>query len=219
VKQAPALGRVRLALAAKQARRLARRQRDVEAVERDREAPADGLDHRLLARPALEETAGARGHGQRVQCGAFGRREEAPRDILRHRHHQLDVDADIARPRHGEGRHIARMAEIEEQRGAVVVERGLALSAITEPDLIGAAFPIVREDAPQARPGRDEAAPMLLEHEVARADYLVLAQDLRETRGGIVLDRKRPGPQIDRLVIHRPCPAPTAQPPSRRGNA
>src|SRR5512139_1726652 len=72
--------------------RLARGQRDIEGVERSRQAVAPGLDEGLLARPAAEERAPSLLARQTKELPLLARREVAPRDVLRVRHRALALD-------------------------------------------------------------------------------------------------------------------------------
>lgn len=123
-----------------QGRRFARKQRDPEAVERELEAVAMGLDVGLFAGPATEEGGVALFGDKAEPVVAFSRGEEALDDgfLFVHVADELDIDAELAVVGEGEDGELAECVRLNSRGPAGDATRGLPCSAYSKRIWLGA---------------------------------------------------------------------------------
>ena len=202
-----------------------------ELVERDLEPEAARLDVRLFERPVVEEPLRLALGRPGPQLADFGRREVPIGDLDGGAGAPgvLDVDADLAVPRHQADDHAVRVREVEAQRRLDQRRRDLgpAEGADLERPFSRLDGRLVRrEDGPDQRPGHEILVAVPREHEAAVA----LALGGREQRVvGVeqrrIADRLRLDvPEVDLGLQRHPTPTlsqrerePCSPSPRRRG--
>ena len=182
-------------VAAQQCGRLARHKRHVEARERTRETFAAGLDVRLLARPAVEESLPLQLGRQGEQRLDFERREVMTRELsaVNLCTHVFDVNADRAREREGVEREAVRVGQVEVERLAGG-ELWFAVGVRLEIETLGRAAEVAAEQRPQEPAPRDEVARILLEVVAACAREFLRGEEEAELSEDVsrLVERRAP---------------------------
>ncbi len=178
--------------------RLPRLPRNVERRERKRDSEAARLEARFLAGPESREQSGARLFGRRAERLPLARREETANDLRFEPApvDRLDIDADLASPRHGDERAIGGMGHVETDvvRAGRRGQKRLPPRTVRESDLRRLRSRAARENRPQNTPRRDETFSMKRNDEPSRALPLVARQDAVEGSKPMLVEIERRGP-------------------------
>ena len=202
--------------------RFPRRQRHLEAVQRQPQTIAPRLDIGFLAGPAIEERPGPVLGVQRAQGGHLRAREEVLRDRIGRGlgSDALEVDADLASEGDRAKGPPVGIGEVEaDGRRRVARSQGrLAPGAVREAQRRGAGAEVASEDRAQKPAPGDEARAVPLEVEALRSRALVVGERVPELPEVLRVGVQRGAPDVDLVVRERDTVAygPTPVSGSRR---
>ena len=179
----PVAGPFGIAVDAQQAGCLMRRDPDIEAVQRQRQAIPHGLNKGFLLSPTAKEGILLLIPGKRAELSSLQGREETLGDLLRIRKgaQRLDINPDVSVENQRVKRQPLGVREIEAQQSPLPSrQERLSTGTVSNGQLIGGSGNISPEDYSQDSPSRNEPLPVSLKMKTGGPSLLIGRQKLRK---------------------------------------